>query len=144
MNPLALRSYYVRYAGIAGLAALGILTRTASVSGPVHVSQAAASSTPVAADSPVATNIFLADLVSHGLTPTPLTKVTKPQLSIPGVLIALGNDNLQTFEYATESGASGDAQKFKKFYANRLRRGTWWSFMHLYTRRKSSCILYGR
>jgi len=40
--------------------------------------------------------------------------VVRSPLSVGGVLVALGGDNVQIFEYSTDAAASDDLQKFQE------------------------------
>lgn len=86
------------------------------------------------------TKNFLNTLENAGLNPIPISLSTRPPLSVTGTLITLENNNIETFEYATNQKALKDASSLAAAYSPINTRNPWSASVHIY--QKDNLIVF--
>lgn len=89
---------------------------------------------------PQGTAALFTSFQNSGSSITPLMNVSKPPLSVKGVLASYNDENIQVFEYADATTAATDAQKLRSTYTGTLSQNTWGSYIHIY--QKDSLLVF--
>ena len=82
----------------------------------------------------IATEQFMSTLASENLDPVLGQKVTRAPFSVDGVIVLLGGDNIQIFEYADPTTAGQDISLLEEKYTTRKRTFSSNETTYLYTK----------
>ncbi len=88
----------------------------------------------------VATEQFINELKSAGLKPVIIQKIKREPFSVKGILIGLGKDNIQIFEYPDSLTALGEGSKFAQKYTGSEATSKWKNVKHVYV--KSNIVIF--
>ena len=82
----------------------------------------------------VATEKFISEMKSVGFKPTMSQIIKRNQFSVEGILIGLGQDSIQVFEYPDHDAALAEEKMLSQKYTGTSTSSLWKNAKHLYVK----------
>lgn len=91
----------------------------------------------------LATEKLIDELKSVGFKPSIGQKIKRNQFSVEGILIRLGQDNIQVFEYPDRESALSEGKILSQKYTSTSTLGLWKNTKHVYIKDKMLVFYMG-